>query len=196
MPLDGLSLHRDDACTGPMGAGNMTVGLIIDERASDAQVEAISAIATGAVGGPMAALGPLVGKIAGVERRPIQFDMRRPEPGGACRRPGGPGLRRHPQRQRAWPGDWRRQHRAPGEQPTVAGQGDCAACSTSSASSGTTRPARATATSRPSPGPAELQRESAIRSASVSPSRNAGLNPAARWRRRPQWPQRCRCSAR
>jgi hypothetical protein len=60
---------------GPMGAGNITVGLIIDERASDAQVDAISAIATGAVGGPMAALGPLVGKIAGVERRPIQFDV-------------------------------------------------------------------------------------------------------------------------
>ena len=42
---------------------------------SDAQVEAISAIATGAAGGPMAALAPLVGKIAGVERRPIQFEI-------------------------------------------------------------------------------------------------------------------------
>ncbi len=72
--LDGLSfivmLHSPAA----MGAGNITVGLIIDERASEAQVEAISAIATGAAGGPMAALGPLVGSIAGVERRPIQFD--------------------------------------------------------------------------------------------------------------------------
>jgi hypothetical protein len=37
-----------------MGTGNMDRGLIIDERAGDAQVEAISAIATGAVGGPMA----------------------------------------------------------------------------------------------------------------------------------------------
>jgi hypothetical protein len=73
--LDGLSFIVMMYAPGAMGAGNMTVGLIIDERASDAQVEAISAIATGAVGGPMAALGPLVGKIAGVERRPIQFDM-------------------------------------------------------------------------------------------------------------------------
>jgi hypothetical protein len=73
--LDGLGFIVMMYAPGAMGAGNMTVGLIIDERASDAQVEAISAIATGAVGGPMAALGPLVGKIAGVERRPIQFDM-------------------------------------------------------------------------------------------------------------------------
>ena len=49
--------------------------MIIDESASDAQVEAISAIATGAAGGPMASLAPLVGKIAGVERRPVQFEM-------------------------------------------------------------------------------------------------------------------------
>jgi hypothetical protein len=58
-----------------MGKGNMTVGLIVDDRASDAQVEAIKAIATGAAGGPMAALAPLVGRIAGIERRPIRFDM-------------------------------------------------------------------------------------------------------------------------
>jgi hypothetical protein len=56
---------------GAMGAGNMTVGLIVDERASDAQVEAIGAIATGAAGGPMAALAPLVGEVLGVERAAI-----------------------------------------------------------------------------------------------------------------------------
>ncbi len=71
--LDGLAfivvLHSPKA----MAEGNITVGLIVDERASDKQVEAISAIATGAAGGPMAALGPLVGRIAGVEKRPISF---------------------------------------------------------------------------------------------------------------------------
>ena len=61
VPLDGLSFIVMMHAPGAMGAGNITVGLFIDERASDAQVEAISAIATGAVGGPMAALGPLVG---------------------------------------------------------------------------------------------------------------------------------------
>lgn len=72
--LDGLSfivvMHAPKA----MAEGNITVGLIVDERASDKQVEAISAIATGSAGGPMAALGPLVGKIAGVEKRPIRFE--------------------------------------------------------------------------------------------------------------------------
>jgi hypothetical protein len=74
--LDGLSfivlMHSPKA----MAEGNITVGLIVDERASDKQVEAISAIATGAAGGPMAALGPLVGKVAGVEKRPIRFEGR------------------------------------------------------------------------------------------------------------------------
>ena len=72
--LDGLSfivlMHAPKA----MGEGGITVGLIVDERANDKQTEAISAIATGAAGGPMAALGPLVGRVAGMEKRPISFD--------------------------------------------------------------------------------------------------------------------------
>jgi hypothetical protein len=72
--LDGLSfivlLHSPKA----MAEGNITVGLIVDERASEKQVDAIGAIATGSAGGPMAALGPLVGKVAGVEKRPIRFE--------------------------------------------------------------------------------------------------------------------------
>lgn len=73
--LDGLKFIVMMHSPGPMGAGNMTVGLIVDERASDAQVDAITAIATGAAGGPMAALAPLVGRFAGVERQPIGFDV-------------------------------------------------------------------------------------------------------------------------
>jgi hypothetical protein len=73
--LNGLSfivmLHSPAA----MAEGNMTVGLIVDERASEAQVKAITDIATGAAGGPMAALAPLVGKVAGVEKRPIRFEQ-------------------------------------------------------------------------------------------------------------------------
>lgn len=74
--LDGLSFIVMLQSDGPMGNGNMTVGLVVDERASEQQVEAIKDIATGAAGGPMAALAPLVGRIAGIERRPIQFDMK------------------------------------------------------------------------------------------------------------------------
>lgn len=73
--LDGLKFVVMMHAPGPMGAGNITVGLIVDERANDAQLEAITAIASGAAGGPMAALAPLVGKFAGVERRPVEFQL-------------------------------------------------------------------------------------------------------------------------
>jgi hypothetical protein len=73
---DGVSLDGVDFITmleskGPMGAGNMTVGLIVDASASDAQVEAITAIASGAAGGPMAMMAPLVGDFAGVQRAKV-----------------------------------------------------------------------------------------------------------------------------
>jgi hypothetical protein len=73
--LDGIAFIIVGHSPKAMAEGNMTVGLIVDERASDKQVEAIGAIATGAAGGPMAALGPLVGKVAGVEKRAIRFEM-------------------------------------------------------------------------------------------------------------------------
>jgi hypothetical protein len=73
--LDGLSFIVLLHSPGAMAAGNITVGLIVDDRASDEQAEAIGAIATGSAGGPMAALGPLVGRLAGTERRPISFNV-------------------------------------------------------------------------------------------------------------------------
>ena len=73
--LDGLAFLLILHSPGPMAEGNLTVGLIIDEQASEPQVEAITAIASGAAGGPMAALGPLVGRMAGVERAPIRFEQ-------------------------------------------------------------------------------------------------------------------------
>lgn len=72
--LDGVAFILMLHSPGPMGDGNLTVGLIIDERATDAQVEAIKAIASGAAGGPMAALAPLVGRMAGIERRPVTVE--------------------------------------------------------------------------------------------------------------------------
>lgn len=73
--LDGLSfivlLHSPKA----MIEGNIAVGLIIDERANQKQIEAVTAIASGAAGGPMSALAPLVGRMSGVEKRPIRFEQ-------------------------------------------------------------------------------------------------------------------------
>jgi len=71
--LDGLCFIVLIRSPGPMIEGNMKVGLIVDDKASDAQTEAIAAIASGEAGGPMAHLAPLVSEIAGIEKRPISF---------------------------------------------------------------------------------------------------------------------------
>jgi hypothetical protein len=74
-PLDGLCFAVLAHTPGPMGQGNWTVGVVVDERASAAQREALTAIASGQGGGPMAALGPLIGRFGGVEAKPIKFEM-------------------------------------------------------------------------------------------------------------------------
>ena len=74
--LDGLAFAVVISSPGPMADGDMTVGLIVDERANQQQTDAIAAISTGAAGGPMAVLAPLVGRVAGVEKRPIRFEAK------------------------------------------------------------------------------------------------------------------------
>ena len=54
-----------------MTEGNWKVGLIID--ASDEQAEALTQVFSGALGGPPAALGPLLGEFLGVERAEIDY---------------------------------------------------------------------------------------------------------------------------
>jgi hypothetical protein len=56
-----------------MGKGNWSVGVLVDERASQEQRDAIQAIASGQAGGPIAALSGLVGSFAGVESASIRF---------------------------------------------------------------------------------------------------------------------------
>lgn len=73
--LDGLAFIVLLHSPGPMIDGNIKVGLIIDENADQAQSDAITGIASGEAGGPMAALAPLVSEIAGVEKRPIRFEI-------------------------------------------------------------------------------------------------------------------------
>jgi hypothetical protein len=72
--LDGLGFIVLGSTPEAMGKGNWSVGLIADERASVEQRDAIIAIASGAAGGPMAALSGLIGKFLGVESAPIRFD--------------------------------------------------------------------------------------------------------------------------
>ena len=72
--LDGLGFIILGLTPEAMGKGNWSVGVVADERASLEQREAITAIASGAAGGPMSALSGLIGKFLGVEVAPIHFD--------------------------------------------------------------------------------------------------------------------------
>jgi hypothetical protein len=55
-----------------MSDGNWRLGVVIDEAASDEQAEKLGGVFSGALGGPMEALGPLIGEQLGVERLPIE----------------------------------------------------------------------------------------------------------------------------
>ena len=74
LSLDGLGFIVLGFTPEAMGKGNWSVGLIADEKASGEQRDAITAIASGAAGGPMAALSGLIGKFLGVQPAPIRFD--------------------------------------------------------------------------------------------------------------------------
>src|SRR3954463_702102 len=56
-----------------MTEGNWRLGLYIDDQASDDQADKLGAVFSGQRGGPLGALGPLVGEVLGVERAPIEF---------------------------------------------------------------------------------------------------------------------------
>ena len=72
--LDGLGFIVLGFTPEAMAKGNWSVGLIADEQASADQRDAITAIASGAAGGPMAALSGLIGTFLGVQPAPIHFD--------------------------------------------------------------------------------------------------------------------------
>jgi hypothetical protein len=55
-----------------MSDGDWRLGVFIDADASDEQADKLGQVFSGALGGPMEALGPLVGENLGVERAPIE----------------------------------------------------------------------------------------------------------------------------
>ena len=65
-----LLLHSPQA---QITDGNLTVGLYVDERASAEQAEKLGAVFGGQLGGPMAALAPLIGENLGMDRVPMEF---------------------------------------------------------------------------------------------------------------------------
>lgn len=75
--LDGLNVVAVSAFDGNVWAGDRTIrlGMFVDERADDAQHEALAQIFSGAAGGFMATFANLVCETKGVERAPISFTL-------------------------------------------------------------------------------------------------------------------------
>jgi hypothetical protein len=71
--VSGLSVAVVADAPRMMTDGNWQLGLIVDERASDEQSNALAGVFSGQLGGPMATLAPLVGSVLGIERAPIEF---------------------------------------------------------------------------------------------------------------------------
>ena len=72
--LDGLGFVVLGLTPEAMAKGNWLVGVVVDERATPEQRDAITAIVSGSAGGPMALLSGLVGTFLGVETAPIRFE--------------------------------------------------------------------------------------------------------------------------
>jgi hypothetical protein len=56
-----------------MTEGNWRLGVFVDDRASDEQMEKLVAVFSGQKGGPMEAVVPLVGEMLGVEKAPVEI---------------------------------------------------------------------------------------------------------------------------
>lgn len=72
--LDGLAVALAVHTPGPMGLGNWTVALYVDERADPAQRGALEAIFGGAAGGPPGGLAALVTTRRPTRHVPIRFE--------------------------------------------------------------------------------------------------------------------------
>ncbi len=74
-PLDGLNVVLIPRTPGPMGEGNWSVALYLDERANEQQRQALQAIFTGSAGGPLGALAPWISTIIGTKTVPITYTV-------------------------------------------------------------------------------------------------------------------------
>jgi hypothetical protein len=70
--VSGLTVAAVGDAPKVMTDGNWRLGVFIDANASDEQAEKLGGVFSGALGGPMEALGPLVGENLGAERAPIE----------------------------------------------------------------------------------------------------------------------------
>jgi hypothetical protein len=71
--VSGLSVAVVADTPKQMISGNWRLGLIVDERASEEQRNALAGVFSGQKGGPMASLAPLVGEVLGIQTAPIEY---------------------------------------------------------------------------------------------------------------------------
>ena len=71
--VSGLSLAMVGDAPQLMSEGNWRVGVFVDDRASQEQADALGGVFSGQLGGPMAALSPLIGEMMGMESAPIEY---------------------------------------------------------------------------------------------------------------------------
>jgi hypothetical protein len=72
--LDGLNAAALMDVPGPLAEGKWTVGLYIDERASDAAYDALVEILSGKAGGPTGWFSIMIANFLGAKRVPIEFE--------------------------------------------------------------------------------------------------------------------------
>ncbi|MBL6749294.1 MAG: DUF1326 domain-containing protein [Nevskia sp.] len=75
VPLKGVRFAMIAQSKAIMSQGGWIAGLVIDPGATEAQVNAVAAIATAAGGGPLGAFAPLISDFRGIERLPIEFQV-------------------------------------------------------------------------------------------------------------------------
>ncbi len=69
--LSGVSFALWNLFTSNITAGNWTIGIVVDDGASDAQAQAIERIVSGQEGGPFGDFAPLIGDYKGMERASV-----------------------------------------------------------------------------------------------------------------------------
>lgn len=69
--LDDLNAATAYRSPGPMGEGNWSAAMYLDERANESQRNALEAIFSGSAGGPVALLAPLISTVLGVKSVPM-----------------------------------------------------------------------------------------------------------------------------
>ena len=71
--LDDLNVALAFRTPGPMGEGNWSAAVYLDERANEQQRAALQTIFTGQVGGPLSLFAPLISTVLGVKPVPISY---------------------------------------------------------------------------------------------------------------------------